>query len=241
MPEVLKETKVNKVQIINRKMPENKLAKSIPLFKSLKKNFLLAIFFVFSAICINCGNGGGINEEERPFLVIESGRFDLNAIVQEGGSVNNSTALGSGSLSFSFTGDIAGSYSASGPLVEAQTDTGVGAILTLIEDIDFERFNEALSMLAILPTGNGQADVFVIGSNAAVDTLEPDLFYAIGPSGLFNGLFLNGIDIQEFWAGQSNFIEIADRAFVITAGEVFISNRDSTRITGTFAGTTHVN
>jgi len=75
VPEVLKETKVNKVQIINRKMPENKLAKSIPLFKSLKKNFLLAIFFVFSAICINCGNGGGINEEERTFLVIESGRL----------------------------------------------------------------------------------------------------------------------------------------------------------------------
>ncbi|MFQ6115524.1 MAG: hypothetical protein ACE5NG_15805, partial [bacterium] len=170
-------------------------------------------------------------------------QFEVDVIVlQEGESGGDS--LGSGSISFDFLGDISGTYSASGPLVSNQTENdGVGAILTLLEGEDLETTYEGLSLLGFHPTGDRKVDVFLLSTkiDAFLPAIEPGNSYGIGPLAPFNGLFLNGLDITEFWAGEANFIETADRAFVLKLGLVSIASRDSTHFTGSFFGTTHPN
>ena len=64
--------------------------------------------------------------------------------------------------------------------------------------------------------------------------------YLINSLGLFTtAVFLNGIGILEFWAGETNLLEATDNAFFPEAGLVSINARNGTNIRGTFEGATH--
>lgn len=212
--------------------------------KTLKKIWLFIVLLSLTSVYLACSKDID-SEEPRPFLNIDNGFFEVETVIQEENSSDSSgMALGSGSLSFTYTGDINGTFFASGPLVSDQTaKDGVGAIITLVENVDFETFDEGFSLLAFHPTGDGKADVFILGTkyDSPLTSLKAGDVFGIGPLEPFNGLYLNGIDIIEFWKGEKNFIETADIAFVLTVGVIQIATRDSTHIRGSFFGTTHAN
>ncbi len=164
---------------------------------SQMKSYLLALFLGASIILLSCGKNSVGNEEQRSFLNIDNGQFNVNVIVVDV-TDDGSGPRGSGSVSFDFSGDITGSFSASGLLTTAQTDTqGVGAVITKIENPDFDRFDEVISLLAFNPTGNGKADVFILGSTTPVDSLQTGTSYLINPLGPFTtAVFLNGIGFK---------------------------------------------
>ncbi|RMD88075.1 MAG: hypothetical protein D6813_12635 [Calditrichaeota bacterium] len=206
---------------------------------------LFCIFLGFCIFYLSCSKDNKPKEEVRPFLNIEKGTFDVDVIIQQPGETtgnSSGTPLGSGKLSFKYSGDIEGDYSVSGSLVVNQQEKqGVGAVLSLMEDLIFpDQINEALSILAFYPRGDGKADIFLLGNKTdfPVSSIEPGDVFGIGPLDPFNGLFLEGLDINEFWAGEANFLETAEKAFVMTAGFVEIVARDSSHIVGNFAGTT---
>ncbi|MFQ5823358.1 MAG: hypothetical protein ACE5JB_04815 [bacterium] len=213
--------------------------------KAINKSCFCVVLFGFSIIYIACSKGDDNNEDSRPFLNIENGQFEVDAIlITENGIDSSASPYGSGSISFDFAGDITGTFSVSGALDSNQTENdGVLAILNVFEDEEFETINEFLSLLGFHPTGDGKADVFVLGSKSdfPLSSIEPDNSYGIGTSAPFNGYFLKGLDIAEFWAGETNFIETADKAFVLTVGLISFASRDSTHFTGSFFGTTDVN
>jgi hypothetical protein len=188
---------------------------------------------------LGCGPNKTGSQGRTEVLQIDDGEFEVEAIIIQG--IDPGTGpRGSGSLSFTFTGDDSGSFSASGPLTTGQTDSaGVGAVINQIENPDLLLVEETFSLIAFRPTGDGKADVFIVGGPNAVDAFDPGLFYSIGPSGFFStGLFLRGIEIPTFWAGQTNFLDTAQQAFVLHTGALFISTRDGAQLTGTFTGQT---
>jgi hypothetical protein len=211
--------------------------------KDMAKGCIVVALIAFFYIGQGCRSDlKGPDPSERPFLVIDNGRFEVDAVVVAEDS--NSNDLGSGSLSFSFSGDVSGTYSASGRLATNQKDhAGAGAVITLIENVDFNRIEEGFSVVGFHPIGGGRADVLVLGSKHLVSfaSLKAGDTYGIGPDFPFNGLYLAGVNIDKFWAGAEDLLETANKAFVIRFGAISITARDSTHIIGTFLGTTDPN
>jgi hypothetical protein len=206
-------------------------------FVALAGPFLAFIFFA-------CEPDFKTNTKPQPFLTIENGHFEVNAIVIADSADLNTPARGAGSISFDYKGDMAGTFSVSGPLAFNQaTNEGTGAVIEKFENPVAGIPAEALSLVGFHPTGNGKADIIVLGtkSEASPSPFKAGDIHGIGPSGTFNGLFLNGVAIADFWEGKKNLIEVSDRAFVFTAGFIRFDSRDSTHITGSFAATTDPN
>ena len=147
-------------------------------------------------------------------------------------------------MSFGFSGDITGTYSANGQLLLNQADSsGVGAVLDRVNNLDFNTIDEGFSILGFLPKGGGKADIFSVGTQlfAPVDSLEAGRTFGIGPGGSFVGAYFKGVAITDFWSGNVNLFQAAEKAFGFTAGTLFLSTRDSTHINGRFTATTAPN
>ncbi|GEM_PF-4359894 len=203
---------------------------------------LIGPFFAF--IFFACEPDFKTNTEPQPFLTIENGQFEVRAIAIDDSTDLRNTARGSGSLAFDFKGELSGKFSVSGVLTFNQTtNDATGAVVEKFEHPITGFPAEALSLIGFHPTGNGKADIIVLGtkSQASPAPFQPGDTHGIGPSGTFNGLFLNGIAIADFWEGKKNLIDVSDRAFVFTAGFIRFDSRDSTHITGSFAATTDPN
>jgi len=180
---------------------------------------------------------------DQPYLLIENGKFSVDAVVIRSDTTWDGMPMGSGTLSFDYSGELTGKYDISGSLVRSQKNKdGVGALIAVIFDISFQIYQEGLSLIGFRPKGNGKADVFILATkrDVALDSLKAGDVYGIGSFAPFNGLFFVGLDIDEFWAGEKNFLQIADSAFVLTAGQIAIQSRDSTKIVGSFVGTTDI-
>jgi hypothetical protein len=152
-------------------------------------------------------------------------------------------ALGSGALSSSFSGDKSGTYSVAGPLVSDQVENpAVGAIFTPGEDVTTGGTIEGFSILGFHPTGNGKADIFILGTktDAPLTSIEPGVTYGIGSFAPFTAVFFVGVNIQDFWA-QADLVESSDSAFQLAVGDMNIAVRDSMYVSGTFSGTTDPN
>ncbi len=193
---------------------------------------------------IACRNSAETDRLNEPFLQITNGRFEVQPVVLYNDTTYAGMPMGSGSLEFDYDGDLKGRFTANGALFVAQKDSqGVAAIIAKLFSIDFQEYREGLSLVGFRPRGDGAADIFVLGTKVgvALDSIQTGFSYGIGPLQPFNGLFLVGLDINEFWAGEKNFIEIAENAFVLSAGIITIDSRDSLRVSGQFAGTTDIN
>ena len=200
-----------------------------------------AVLLAFTHLGIGCGKEGEKAKNPGPFLSIQDGHFQIEASILAENATSAGPALGSGSLSFNFSGDTSGTYAISGALVDDQTENqGVGAILAPIDDEEFGTVIESFVIIGFDPTGRGKADIFLLSTKIGVvlDSITAGNTYGIGAFADFNGLFFNGLNISEFWAGERNFIDIADRAFIIEEGIIQITATDSTHISGTFFGTT---
>ncbi len=205
--------------------------------------FPLAIALGLFAWLVACGPATQKTKTTGPFLTIQNGRFEVTSVYLTTDVVPSGQAMGSGNLSFDFSGDTSGTFIASGPLVSNQTQNiGVGAFIVRIWDEDYSIFREGMSVLGFYPKSNGKADVFVLGTKTDVllDSIKAGNIYGIGPNNRFNGLYLKGINISDFWQGEKNFIEAADQAFIIQEGLIGIDARDSTHVAGIFSGTTHI-
>jgi hypothetical protein len=177
-------------------------------------------------------------------LTIENGQFDVKAIIIDDSTDLNTPARGAGDLAFDFKGERTGKFSVSGPLTFNQTtNDATGAVVEKFENPVAGTPAEALSLVGFHPTGNGKADIIILGtkSQASPSPFKAGDIHGIGPSGSFNGIFLNGVAIADFWEGKKNLIDASDRAFVFTAGFIRFDSRDSTHITGSFAATTDPN
>lgn len=205
---------------------------------------LLAILFTAVLLFPACNSTPDFANQELPFMEIQNGQFEVDAILTINSADTGGMLLGSGSVSFSFSGDTSGTYSAAGSLLLNQSDTsGVGAILNRIENLDLNTVDEGFTLLAFFPTGDGKTDILTIGTKlfSPVDTLQQGFVYGIGPNSAFLAAYFKGLQISDFWSGQANFFDASEKAFNFTLGTVFISERDSTHITGTFAATTDPN
>ncbi|MCI0698908.1 hypothetical protein L0337_43770 [candidate division KSB1 bacterium] len=219
-----------------------KLSTALAAIRHNRLAVLIGPLFVF--IFVACEPDFKTNTKSQPFLTIENGQFDVNAIIIDDSTDLNTSARGSGSFAFDYKGDISGRFSVSGTLVFNQaTNDAAGAVVEQFEDPVAGIPAEALSLVGFHPTGNGKADIIVLGtkSQASPSPFKAGDIHGIGPSGSFNGLFLSGIAIADFWAGEKNLIDASDRAFVFTAGFIRFDSRDSTHVTGSFATTTDPN
>ncbi|MFQ5771179.1 MAG: hypothetical protein ACE5HX_11625 [bacterium] len=205
--------------------------------------FIIIIGIAFFNIV--CGKDNNNTKESTSFLNIENGHFEVDAIIlTDNSSINSGTPLGSGSLSFEFTGDDSGTFSVSGSLVSQQTqNNAVGAIVVKLEENDVGTLNEGFSIVGFHPRGDGKADVFVLGTKNSVSLFpfkSGDVF-GIGTFDPFNGLYLQGIKIEDWWDERTNKLEVSDKAFTLEAGIIQFTFRDSTHISGIFFGTTDTN
>ncbi len=209
------------------------------------RNFIFSgLLFALLLAGSACRNSAESDQQNEPFLQITNGRFDVKAVILYNDTSYTGMPMGSGTIAFDYDGDLKGNFSASGALFVAQKDSqGVAAIIAKLFSIDFEEYRESLGLVGFRPRGDGTADIFVLGTKVGVslDSIQTGYSYGIGPLQPFNGLFLLGLDIDEFWAGEKNFIDIAENAFVLTAGFITIDARDSSAVSGTFAGTTDIN
>lgn len=208
---------------------------------------LIKVYFVGGLILFFCACGGDkAVDTSNPFLIVQEGEFEVEAVIT-GSDMLLVGALGSGTLSFRFSGDITGTFSVSGALESSQTDNeGCGSLIIKTEDDITGRLNEGFSVLGFRPTDSNKADVFLLGTrrDAPLSAIEAGVDYGIGPLGAFVALYIVGVDIEEFWAAGetgTDLTEVSERVFQLALGVISITSRDSTRITGAFSGTTDAN
>ncbi|MFQ5752942.1 MAG: hypothetical protein ACE5HI_13190 [bacterium] len=196
----------------------------------------VAVFVGIFLVFVACGDD--IKNEPIITIDITIGEFDVHAVPLENSNNPNQGPLGSGSLSFFFSGNDSGTFNVSGSLATNQKQNdGVGALIGPFEVQDVQ--GEGFSMLGFHPIGNDKAEIFLIGASGNVTPLQSLVpgNYPIGPSAPFTGFYLMGIKIVEFWAGDKDLIKAADKAYVISQGILTIGIRDSTHLTGSFSGT----
>jgi hypothetical protein len=212
-----------------------------PLFlvvRYWKRIWLVLALTGFLLPLVSCGD----NLDEEPIITvdIENGQFEVDAVLLPSSGSNAQGPLGSGSLSFTFKGDLSGTFKVSGSLSSNQTaNEGVGALVGPYESNDVK--GEGFSFLGFRPTGNGKADIFLVGMRQDIPPLSSITpgNYGIGPFGRFLGIYVIGVDIDEFWKAQTtqtDLIPVSERAYVMSEGILKIAVRDSTRLVGTFSG-----
>lgn len=203
---------------------------------------MLIMPLLLAAALFSCSNDDDPGNAITPFMLIEEGQFSVEVLLNTDTSNQDSTFLGAGTISFDFSGDTSGAFFASGPLYLNQRadSTGVGALLDRIFNAVFGGVDEGLSLLAIVPVGNGKVDVLTIGTRLfePVDTLQVGVNFGIGPNAPFIAAYFKGLQITDFWDGASNFFEASDRAFSFVSGRLTLTERDSTHVSGEFIATT---
>lgn len=204
----------------------------------LKRIWLVLILAGLLLPFVTCGDD--FNEEPIITVDIENGQFDVNAALLDTNNINFQDSLGNGSLSFTFKGDISGTFNISGSLESNQkSNDGVGALVGPLEARDMQ--GEGFSLLGFHPTDGRKADIFLVGMRQDVPPL-PSITpgnYGIGPFAPFLGIYLIGVDIDEFWKApttQTDLIQVSDKAYIISEGILTVAVRDSMHIVGSFSG-----
>lgn len=208
---------------------------------SIQRLIFLIGLFVFLSSLASCDKSLDSKTPDIPVINFDNGQFDIQAVVLDTNATSSGPNLGSGTLSFRYSGDMSGNFSASGSLVINQNDSsGVAALLSIFEDIELDIFLEGLSLIAFQPTSDGKADVFALNSKVGIgfQSIKTGDIFGIGDLAQFNGALYKGLKISEFWSGDANFLETSEHAFVIADGVISIISRDNNLITGTFFGTT---
>ncbi len=211
------------------------------IVKLLTNILFCLVLFGFSVIHIAC-NTDEANKDTSLFMEILNGQIEVDVKLIDDSGSTSATPYGSGTISFDYSGDMEGTFSVTGALDSLQTDKdGVLAILNVFKDDDDITTDEFLSLIGYHPTGDGKANVLLLNqkNDWPLTSIEPGFSYVIGTGAPFNCAFLIGLDITEFWAGEKNFIEIADKAFAISTGLLNVTSRDSTHFHGSFLGTTN--
>ncbi|MFQ5603343.1 MAG: hypothetical protein ACE5HS_08760 [bacterium] len=210
-------------------------------FPWFEKNSRLIFVLALCGFIAACGTDSENKQEPAPIVNITNGQFDVVAIMPEDLTNEDGAPFGSGSLSFKYSGDDSGAFSVSGPLAIGQIQNdAVGATLVKLEENDLGTQNEGFTVVGFHPLGNGKADIFVLGTktNTSVLPIKNGDAFGIGPLEFFNGLFLKGIKISDWWDVNTNKLEVAEIAYTIESGFIQFATRDSTHFRGTFAGTT---
>lgn len=193
------------------------------------------------AVCLACQKPNDTSNADTPFLEISNGQFEIHAVILNPDGTTPGNAMGSGTLTFDYSGDSSGSFFASGALLNNQTEhAAVGALLDKIPDEDYGGNNEGLSIMGFRPVADGKADIFILGTKTDVelDSIKAGHNYGIGPLDRFNGVYFQGLSIPAFWAGRENLLEVAERSYILTSGIIVFTFRDSTHFRGTFSGRT---
>lgn len=187
----------------------------------------------FLLVIPGCGSDDDLmqGEQSQPLIRIADGQFEIDAMSE------TSTDLGSGTIAFTYDGDVTGTFSASGALQENQRESGGagGRLLRVLDEV-LGGFTDGFTLIGFHPTGDGKAEALIVGSNAnsgPIETLTPGV-YGIGPLAPFTGVFLKGVDIDDFWAGEKDLVQVSEVGVVFTQGSLSVTSRDSTHVVGTF-------
>ena len=84
--------------------------KNLKFTQKLTKKLYIIFLFLAVALLIACGKNGMSGSNERPFLNILNGHFNVNVIIVDL-TDDGSGQRGSGTISFDFAGDNSGSFS----------------------------------------------------------------------------------------------------------------------------------
>lgn len=207
----------------------------------LKKNLLLFGFFSCFLVLTSCGNELEITSKN-PYMIIEDGIFEVQSMILDTLAESAGPDLGSGTLSFKYSGDIEGTFSASGPLVENQTESGVGAVLSFILfNTQPASYLQGLELIAFNPTGNGKADALILFTKNGLQSITAGDIHGVGSLEEFSVAFFTGLKISDFWKAEKNFVDVADKAFFLQGGALAFTSKNENEISGTFVGTTDVN
>jgi hypothetical protein len=150
-----------------------------------------------------------------------------------GGSVTAPEAFNpSGTLSFTYSGSITGSFAATGELVMPQGDlpaaiTGAGAW----------RQQEQLAFAASRADGV-HVDVFslILGDVTQTGTFAINVAACVStPAQCRVGFFLPQLDVSELSSGP-DIEALRERGFTMIAGDVTVTSISTTRVRGTFRG-----